>query len=86
MVRLTQMVDGASDIEVRVAPAFQYSVLSLVRESYFGRTELTIDSSRHAGSEGCAPTPSQYFARAMSIFTSLNGLPSSCGAGFGIGS
>lgn len=86
IVRLTSMVDGALDSDFQVAPAIQYSVLSPVRESYFRWTELTIDSSRHAGSEGCAPTPSQYFARAISILISLNGLPSPCGAGFGIGS
>lgn len=77
LARSTQILVGVSDIEVRVAPASWYSALGLVRSSYLGWKELTIDSSRHAGSEGCAPTPSQYFARAMSSLISLYGLPSS---------
>ena len=36
---------------------------------------LTIASRRHTGSEGCAPTPSQYFARTVSNLMSLKGLP-----------
>jgi len=47
---------------------------------------LTIDKSLHAGSEGCAPTPSQYFARAVSSLMSLWGLPWPRGAGLGMGS
>lgn len=47
----------------------------------------TILNNLHAGSLGCAPTPSQYFARDVSSFISLKGLPPSpSGAGFGIGS
>lgn len=48
--------------------------------------QLTILNNRHTGSLGCAPTPSQYFARDVSSLMSLNGLPSPSGAGLGIGS
>lgn len=71
VVRPKWIVVGASHIEVRVAPAFQYPTFSPVRGSYFEWKGLTIDNNRHAGSEGCAPTPSQYFARAMSSLISL---------------
>lgn len=47
---------------------------------------LTIDNNRHAGSDGCAPTPSQYLALAESNFTSLKDFPSPSAGGFGIGS
>ena len=46
----------------------------------------TILNSLHIGSLGCAPTPSQYFARDVSSLISLIGFPSLCGAAFGTGS
>ncbi len=46
----------------------------------------TIDNNLHAGSLGCAPTPSQYFALTLSRRISLNGLPSPSSGVFGIGS
>ena len=46
----------------------------------------TIDNNLQAGSEGCAPTPSQYLALTVSILMSLNGLPSPFGGGLGMGS
>jgi hypothetical protein len=43
-------------------------------------TKRTISNSLHAESLGCAPTPSQYFARDTSSSTALNARPSpSCG-------
>lgn len=42
MVRLTRMVDGAQDVEVRVAQAFQYPVFSSVRENWFGGGSLPL--------------------------------------------
>ena len=50
------------------------------------RRTRTMESNLQAGSDGCAPTPSQYFARTESSLISLNGLPSPSGGGFGIGS
>ena len=47
---------------------------------------LTIANSLLAGSEGCAPTPSQYFALAVSSLMSLKGLPRPSGCGLGMGS
>jgi hypothetical protein len=47
---------------------------------------LTMDSNLQAGSDGCAPTPSQYFARTESSLISLKCLPSPSAGGFGIGS
>lgn len=47
---------------------------------------LTIESNLHAGSEGCAPTPSQYLALTESSLMSLNGLPSPSWGAFGMGS
>lgn len=46
----------------------------------------TIDSIRHTGSDGCAPTPSQYFALVVSSLMSLTGLPAPYCGGLGIGS
>lgn len=46
----------------------------------------TMASNLHAGSLGCAPTPSQYFARAVSSLMSLYGRPSPDFGGLGIGS
>ena len=68
----------------------QYSCLySKYQYLFFGRQRIwgrTIDSSLHAVSLGCAPTPIQYFALAESNLMSLNGLPSPSVGGFGIGS
>lgn len=50
------------------------------------RSVFTIESNLQAGSEGCAPTPSQYFALTKSNLISLNGLPSPSVGGIGIGS
>lgn len=47
------------------------------------RTRL---NSLHAGSLGCAPTPIQYRALAVSSLMSLKGLPSPSVGGLGIGS
>lgn len=47
---------------------------------------LTILNNLHAGSLGCAPTPSQYFARDVSSLMSLIGFPSPDGGGLGMGS
>jgi hypothetical protein len=48
---------------------------------------LTIESNLQTGSLGCAPTPSQYFARAVSSCISLIGFPPiSSGGGFAMGS
>ena len=62
------------------------TVLSFSREGHRDAQAHTIAKSRQTGSEGCAPTPSQYFARDVSSLMSLNGLPSPKGGGFGIGS
>lgn len=51
-----------------------------------GGGEGTIDSSRHTGSVGWAPTPSQYFAREVSSWMSFVGLPTPSAGGLGIGS
>jgi hypothetical protein len=48
--------------------------------------QTTIESNLQAGSEGCAPTPSQYLALTESSFMSLKGLPSPSVGAFGIGS
>lgn len=58
-------------------------------ETQIGRKKtikLTILSSLHAGSLGCAPTPNQYFARDVSSLMSLIALPSPDGGGLGMGS
>ena len=47
---------------------------------------LTILKSLHAGSLGCAPTPNQYFALAVSSLISLTGFPSPKGGSLGTGS
>jgi hypothetical protein len=52
-----------------------------------GKSRLhTIASNLQHGSDGCAPTPNQYFARAVSNLISLKGFPCPQGAGFGMGS
>jgi len=53
---------------------------------YIAAGIITIESNLQAGSDGCAPTPSQYFARTESSFISLNPLPSPSAGVFGIGS
>lgn len=47
---------------------------------------LTILKILHMVSLGCAPTPNQYFALAVSSLISLIGFPSPSGAGLGMGS
>lgn len=46
----------------------------------------TSEKSRHTVSDGCAPTPSQYLARAVSSWMSFVGLPMPSAGGFGTGS
>ena len=62
----------------------------LILSSTLSRKEIehTILNNLHAGSLGCAPTPSQYFALDVSSRISLNGLPLSSPArgALGIGS
>ena len=46
----------------------------------------TIANSLHAGSDGCAPTPNQYFALATSSLTSFHLLDSPSRGSLGMGS
>jgi hypothetical protein len=50
------------------------------------RIKHTILNNLHAGSLGCAPTPSQYFALAESSLTSFHFFPSPSIGALGIGS
>ena len=50
------------------------------------KTIRTIANSLHAGSDGCAPTPNQYFALDISSLISFHLLDSPSRGSFGIGS
>lgn len=68
------------------APLCAISVCCIFCTLYLGSNNPIILNNLQAGSLGCAPTPSQYFALDVSNLISLNGFPSPKGAGLGTGS
>lgn len=89
-LRLLRFRGGVLRLDARNGPfRLQQSkllIVSMWRGGGGGGGEGTIDSSRHTGSVGWAPTPSQYFAREVSSWMSFVGLPMPSAGGLGIGS